>query len=59
MVRRAISDALKSLYPQASTRKCLSKSGNTILTHCELSTQEASYRLSLAFEATIERLASC
>ena len=44
-VRKAIRDALESLPPQASTRKRLSKIGNTMLTHRELSAQEAAYRL--------------
>ena len=44
-VRKAIRDALESLPPQASTRKHLSKIGNTMLTHRELSAQEAAYRL--------------
>ena len=44
-VRKAIRDASESLPPQASTRKRLSKIGNTMLTHRELSAQEAAYRL--------------
>ena len=44
-VQKAIRDALESLPPQASTRKRLSKVGNTMLTHRELSAQEAAYRL--------------
>ena len=36
---------MESLPPQASTRKRLSKIGNTMLTHRELSAQEAAYRL--------------
>ena len=44
-VRKAIQDTSESLPPQASTRKRLSKIGNTMLTHCELSAQEAAYRL--------------
>ena len=42
-VRKAIRDTLESLPPQASTRKRLSKIGNTMLTHHELSPQEAAY----------------
>ena len=44
-VRRVIREALESLPPQASSRKRLSKVGNTMLTHRELSAQEAAYRL--------------
>ena len=44
-VRKAIRDALESLPPRATARKCLSKVGNTMLTHRELSAQEAAYRL--------------
>ena len=43
-VRKAIREALKSLPTQASSRKRLSKVGNTMLTHRELSAQEAAYR---------------
>ena len=44
-VRKAIREALESLPTQASSRKRLSKVGNTMLTHRELSAQEAAYRL--------------
>ena len=44
-VRKVIRDASESLPPQASTRKRLSKIGNTMQTHHELSAQEAAYRL--------------
>ena len=44
-VRKAIREALESLPAQASSRKRLSKVGNTMLTHRELSAQEAAYRL--------------
>ena len=44
-VRKAIREALQSLPAQASSRKRLSKVGNTMLTHRELSAQEAAYRL--------------
>ena len=44
-VRKAISEALESLPAQASSRKCLSKVGYTMLTHRELSAQEAASRL--------------
>ena len=44
-VRNVIQDASEILPPQASTRKRLSKIGNTMLTHHELSAQEAAYRL--------------
>ena len=42
-VRKAIREALESLPTQASSRKRLSKVGNTMLTHRELSAQEAAY----------------
>ena len=44
-VKKAISDSLQSLAPNASLRKRLSKSGNTMLSHRQLSGQEAAYRL--------------
>ena len=44
-VRKTIREALESLPTQASRRKRLSKVGNTMLTHRELSAQEAAYRL--------------
>ena len=44
-IRKAIRDALESLPPRATARKRLSKVGNTMLTHRELSAQEAAYRL--------------
>ena len=44
-VRKAIREALESLPTQASSRKRLSKVGNMMLTHRELSAQEAAYRL--------------
>ena len=43
--RKAIRDTLESLPPRATARKRLSKVGNTMLTHRELSAQEAAYRL--------------
>ncbi len=42
-VRKVIQGVLESLPSQASTRKRLSKVGNTMLTHRELSAQEAAY----------------
>ena len=44
-VRKAIREALESLPAHASSRKHLSKVGNTMLTHREMSAQEAAYRL--------------
>ena len=44
-VRKAIREALESLPAHALSRKRLSKVGNTMLTHRELSAQEAAYRL--------------
>ena len=44
-VKKAISDSLQSLAPNASLRKRLSKLGNTMLSHRQLSGQEAAYRL--------------
>ena len=44
-VRKAIRDAMESLPPRATARKRLSKVGNTMLTHHELSAQEAAYGL--------------
>ena len=44
-VRKAIREALVSLPAHASSRQRLSKVGNTMLTHRELSAQEAAYRL--------------
>ena len=44
-VKKTIREALESLPTQASSRKRLSKVGNTMLTHRELSAQEAAYRL--------------
>ena len=44
-MRKAIREALESLPTQAPSRKRLSKVGNTMLTHRELSAQEAAYRL--------------
>ena len=44
-VKKAIGDALNNLPPNASIRKKLSKVGNTMLSHRELSAQEAAFRL--------------
>ena len=44
-VKKAIRDGLNSLPPNTSMRKRLSKIGNTMLTHREMSGQEATYRL--------------
>ena len=44
-VRKAIREALERLPTQASSRKHLSKVGNTMLTYRELSAQEAASRL--------------
>ena len=44
-VKKAIRDALNTLPANASIRKKLSKVGNTMLSHRELSVQEAAYRL--------------
>ena len=43
--KKAISDSLQSLAPNASLQKRLSKLGNTMLLHRQLSGQEAAYRL--------------
>ena len=44
-VKKVIRDALNTLPANASIRKKLSQVGNTMLSHRELSAQEAAYRL--------------
>ena len=44
-VKKAIGDALNNLPPNGSIHKKLSKVGNIMLSHRELSAQEAAFRL--------------